>query len=140
MNGLERTAGWLGRRTADVAALCPPLQRKLEHLAQWMLARWAPAAICPCGHARSQHYAGRDQCLACAKLPPVDANGRPARLACQHYAGPWPVHHLHVATRPCEECGLTGAHWSVELNGVLVPFASFQLLPGEAAADRVTRR
>lgn len=77
-----------------------------------------PATVCPCGHDRGRHYEGRGRCLACGE-------------ACWLYRGPWPVHHLHIETGPCPECGEKGLHWAVRMGQRLCLYSSLTELPGE---------
>lgn len=82
-------------------------------------------AICPtCDHTRGQHRVveggGRGPCLY--------ASG----CSCTAYAGPWPVHHLHVTTERCDTCGQSGGHWAwMDDAGQLQTVERYQDLPGE---------
>lgn len=89
-------------------------------------------AMCPiCSHHRGRHQV-------------IDGGTRGPCLApdcgCHAYAGPWPVHHVHVTTERCSwpECGRPGGHWAVQLEGgALVSVARYRDLPGEAEADQL---
>lgn len=90
-------------------------------------ARWRELrrpAVCPtCGHGRGKHRVieggWRGPCIAREGCD------------CPAYAGPWPVHHLHVTDLPCGICGVPGSHWTVT-NGVkFVRVPRIADMPGE---------
>jgi len=102
-------------------ALCPDCVQGRTH--QCPL-RGSGVAVCPdCKHSRGRHRVvtggGRGKCLA----PECD---------CTAYAGPWPVHHVHVTTEVCPLDNRPGGHWGVQLaDGTLLTVPSWRNLPGE---------